>query len=281
MVTNDGELNGAEQRCLALLRTALLSAGRFDRQTEPLLDSERPGLTFGWVGLPAANPKPHTALSLLQDGVIGLVAGRLIVPVKIVIGCLCLSMASICSAQSISAIGHVKADASLETSVTQVAITGSQMNTTRFSATGLPPGLSIDPKSGVISGVIDRAASISKDGIFRVVVTVRDALGGFGQTPVNLKVANAPPEANDDRMTVARGEQAALNVFGNDDDPDRDALRLTSAAAEHGTVVCTPDGMLVYLAQAEWIGSDRIIYSSTDDHGGQATATIIVNQREY
>ena len=54
-------------------------------------------------------------------------------------------------------------------------------NTLSFTATGLPPGLSISPTTGVISGTIDRAASQggpNADGIYSVTVTASDGNGG-------------------------------------------------------------------------------------------------------
>ena len=52
---------------------------------------------------------------------------------------------------------------------------------TRYSAQGLPPGLGLDAKTGVISGRLERP------GIFRITIAARNAIG-TGQAPLQLKV---------------------------------------------------------------------------------------------
>ena len=52
---------------------------------------------------------------------------------------------------------------------------------TRYSAQGLPPGLGLDAKTGVISGRLERP------GIFRITIAARNAIG-TGQAPLQLRV---------------------------------------------------------------------------------------------
>ena len=51
---------------------------------------------------------------------------------------------------------------------------GSEGNTLAYTAIGLPPGLTIDPESGIISGSIDHSANFSND----VRVSVQEIVSG-------------------------------------------------------------------------------------------------------
>gem|GEM_PF-4266547 len=90
-----------------------------------------------------------------------------------------------------------------------------------YSAAGLPPGLSIDPDTGVISGTPGSSASV--DGPYSVVVTVTDAEGASAQSAFTLDVQNpAPVIAPMPPVTVVAGEPTVINVGANTADPDGD-----------------------------------------------------------
>jgi hypothetical protein len=78
---------------------------------------------------------------------------------------------------------------------TQVTVTGG-VAPFRWTATGLPNGMNIDPTTGVISGTPNNV------GNFPVSVTVTDKWGGTDQEPFTL-VINAPPNVTTTALPVA------------------------------------------------------------------------------
>jgi Bacterial Ig domain len=144
-----------------------------------------------------------------------------------------------------------------------------------FSAVGLPPGLSISPSTGVITGVIDRAALRGQPGPFNVIVRVRTNDGGSGESQLHISLKNNAPVAQEDTVIVLDRTQSVLvDVLANDSDPDGDPLTITSATAAHGTVVKYNKNGIGYLANPNCHGTDAIRYSVSDGMGGSASAIV-------
>ncbi|MDA0751330.1 MAG: tandem-95 repeat protein [Verrucomicrobia bacterium] len=154
----------------------------------------------------------------------------------------------------------------------------------RFIAEGLPPGLSIHPETGVISGIVPIVASSGgdgNDGVYVVVVTVTDQRGGTTELELELVVGNPLPSAVDDSYTI--DEDTLLNipapgVLANDTDPDGDVLRVTGIVlpASNGEATLNPDGSLTYLPNPEFNGSDFLIYQMEDSDGGTSAAVVSI-----
>ncbi len=88
-----------------------------------------------------------------------------------------------------------------------------------FAATGLPPGVSIDPDSGIISGTVGYAAAQLSP--FATVVTVSDEVGGRAEASFSWSVADrnrGPTLAPID--DVVASESALLHVTTDGSDPD-------------------------------------------------------------
>ena len=69
-------------------------------------------------------------------------------------------------------------------------------DTLAYSATGLPPGLSLDPSTGLITGTL--ASSASASGPYAIVITATDPHGQSDQARFSWAVSNpAPLAAND------------------------------------------------------------------------------------
>ncbi|MBJ7264235.1 MAG: retention module-containing protein, partial [Burkholderiaceae bacterium] len=177
-------------------------------------------------------------------------------------------------------------------------------DTLLFSATGLPPGLSIDPATGVITGLLDNSASQggpASNGIYTVVVTAHDSFGATITQQFQWDVSNPAPIAiNDvnvtDEDTTITVSDRASGVLANDRDPDGDTLRVSavngSPASVGGVVAGNGGGTFVLNADGTYSfnpGNDfqslvngesrtsSITYTITDGEGGFSQATLTVN----
>ncbi|MET3761790.1 VCBS repeat-containing protein [Sphingomonas sp. UYEF23] len=149
-------------------------------------------------------------------------------------------------------------------------------NALSFSATGLPPGLSIDPVTGVISGTVSNAASQTNAGVYTATISVSDGNGGTVSQTISFTVSNPPPVATNDSVSTSEDTPVRIDVLANDSDPDRDPLTVITAGAGNGTVTINPDGSLRYVPNADFNGTDTITYTISDGQGGTSTATVTV-----
>ncbi|MEZ5871574.1 MAG: putative Ig domain-containing protein [Nitratireductor sp.] len=179
-------------------------------------------------------------------------------------------------------------------------------DTLTFSATDLPSGLSIDPVTGIISGVIASDASqngnTATPGEYLVVITVEDPQGNFATTTVSYTITNVPPIARDDAVNAAEdgvstGDLFADNGNGVDQDtpPDSDPIAVSAVGGISGNVgPAVPGsngGLFTINANGTYsfdpgsdfqdldVGETRqtsIEYTIDDGNGGTDTATIVV-----
>ena len=149
-------------------------------------------------------------------------------------------------------------------------------DTLRFSATGLPVGLAIDPATGVIAGAIDRAASAIGGGVYQVVIAATDPAGARTESAFAWTIVNPAPVAVNDTATVVEDTPTTIAVLGNDTDPDGDPLTVVAARAQHGRVAVNPDGTLAYTPDRDFFGTDVIVYRVVDGNGGRASASVLV-----
>jgi CshA-type fibril repeat protein/VCBS repeat-containing protein len=150
-------------------------------------------------------------------------------------------------------------------------------DTLTYSASGLPPGLSIDPNTGEITGTLDTSASTG--GPYVVIVTATDRSNASVSDSFVLHVTNDAPTAVDDNFSTDEEVPLAGNVLANDTDPDGDALTATLfRGPQNGTVTLQPDGSFSYTPDANFSGTDSFVYRVTDADGksSYATATITV-----
>ncbi|MES2753917.1 MAG: Ig-like domain-containing protein [Pseudomonadota bacterium] len=144
-----------------------------------------------------------------------------------------------------------------------------------YSATGLPPGLSIDPATGTITGTIGRSASQATGG-YASVITASDGRGGTSSITLNWTIANPAPVAHPDLRTVPEDTQALIFVLANDSDPDGDPLTVIAASAGRGSVTIGPAGGLIYTPDRDYTGPDTISYTIDDSEGGRASASVAI-----
>ncbi|HRK23386.1 MAG TPA: Ig-like domain-containing protein [Beijerinckiaceae bacterium] len=151
-----------------------------------------------------------------------------------------------------------------------------------YSATGLPPGLSINPLTGMVSGTIDRLASQvgpTSNGVYSVTLTVLDLSGGSATQTFTWTVTNPAPDAVNDAYSVNSGTVLTGSLAPNDSDPDGDSLTFCATTAPaNGTVVVNANGSFTYTPNAGFVGTDSFTYCLTDSQGASdsAVATITV-----
>ena len=91
-------------------------------------------------------------------------------------------------------------------------------------------------------------------------------------------VANDPPTATDDYVSTRPNVAVNIDVLGNDEDPDGDALALVwVTASTNGSVVVNPDQTVTYTPDSDFNGSDSFIYLMGDGKGGTDTATVSIS----
>ncbi len=163
----------------------------------------------------------------------------------------------------------------------------------------LPPGLSIDPNTGVISGTPDADASVG--GPYTVEITADDGNGGTVVQAFVWNVTNPGPEATDNQYSTTENNSVVGNAMGDntgsgiDSDIDGDAivvggvnglngnLAMPITGSNGGEFSVDSDGAFSFDPGSDFddlaVGETRttnVTYSITDGQGGTDTATIEV-----
>ena len=105
-------------------------------------------------------------------------------------------------------IGTIQAGAALSVPVTATDSEAGQTFT--FSATGLPPGVSIDPASGVITG------SATADGVYDLTVTATDSGGSQGSTAAYWTVLGKAAITSPGNLVTTAGQLAQISLKAGD-----------------------------------------------------------------
>jgi large repetitive protein len=149
-------------------------------------------------------------------------------------------------------------------------------DTLTFTATGLPPGISINPANGQLTGTL----GYNTAGTYTPTITVSDGRLSAAHT-FNWIVTNTnrPPDAVNDAASVNQGASVTIAVLNLDTDPDDDTLTVTAItqpASGQGTAVLNADGTVTYTAPANFSGTTTFTYTISDGNGGTDTATVTV-----
>ena len=150
-------------------------------------------------------------------------------------------------------------------------------NTLTWTAIGLPGGVSIDPASGQISGVLARPGN--NPATYTVLLAVGDGAGGSASTSFDWTVipANRPPNAVADHFSLLEDTSLTLDVLGNDSDPDGDPLHIVGLTQpSEGTLTMDGNGTVVYTPPADFSGPVTATYSVADSEGDADTAQITI-----
>lgn len=133
---------------------------------------------------------------------------------------------------------------------------------------GDPPNLVFTTPGGAD---VDSFSFTVSDGEFEVIASVA----------VEVRVSNAPPDADTDEYEADAGELLrveAPGVLANDSDLDGEQLQaaLVSPPA-HGDLILNQDGSFTYMPDEGFSSGDKFIYAAVDGLGEQATATVVIN----
>ena len=126
----------------------------------------------------------------------------------------------------------------------QIEATDPDDNPLSYTATNLPPGLAIDPETGLISGTVSAGASAGSQ--YNVNVVASDGeLQDDTTFPwvINAVPASAPPVVtNPGNQTDAEGEAVSLQVVAND--PDTASLEYSSLGLPPGLFIGSTTGLI-------------------------------------
>ncbi|MGI9367085.1 MAG: tandem-95 repeat protein [Rhizobiaceae bacterium] len=148
----------------------------------------------------------------------------------------------------------------------------------RYSATGLPAGLVIDPNSGVISGRLNSSASQSAP--YSVVVSAADGASSSASASFSIDVFNiVPTAAVDATLTVREGDTVNLDLssYFVDDDNDRLIYKATGLPGwlSFDTAMGIANGTVP--SNAALSGPVIVSVSADDGEGGTASLDVTID----
>ncbi|GIE90412.1 Ig-like domain-containing protein [Actinoplanes regularis] len=137
-----------------------------------------------------------------------------------------------------------------------------------------------DPAHGLVvrnpDGTLTYTPDAGWSGTDGFTYTLDDGQGGTDTGRVTIVVANAPPTARDDAVTLPSGVASTIDVLLNDDDPNGDPLTVTiGTPPSHGTATVSA-GRVTYRPAAGYTGADSLHYTISDGRGGTSGATVTI-----
>jgi hypothetical protein len=143
----------------------------------------------------------------------------------------------------------------------------------------LPQGLSLNPITGVISGLS------TQKGNFNLTIKVEDQLDGTHEMQYQLEViANTLPVAVNDNASTTLNISAIINVIDNDTDNDGDKWAWQVSVSQnpaHGEAIVNSDKTITYTPAKGYLGNDQFTYRVTDYKGSsQAQVFITIENNE-
>ncbi|GIF11130.1 Ig-like domain-containing protein [Actinoplanes teichomyceticus] len=137
-----------------------------------------------------------------------------------------------------------------------------------------------DPAHGVVVRNPDGTLTYTPDpgwsGPDRFTYTLSDGRGGTDTGVVTIDVANAPPVARPESVTLPAGVTSTIDVRHNDEDPNGEPLTVTiDSPPAHGTASVVA-GRVVYRPFPGYAGTDTLDYRITDPALGSAVATVTI-----
>ena len=141
-----------------------------------------------------------------------------------------------------------------------------------YSAVNLPPGLTLNETTGLISGTLIPGVV----GNYNVQILVVDLDGAQGGTvfPWTVESSNLPPGVNNPGdQTHEEGETVAVAVVGND--PDGDPLVYSASNLPPGLTLNPGTGDISGTVASGSAGSYSVVLTVTDPEGAQASTVVL------
>ncbi|MBI2204319.1 MAG: putative Ig domain-containing protein [Candidatus Rokubacteria bacterium] len=254
-VTNPGDQTSAEGASASLQITA----------TDPDAD----GLSYTATGLPAGLAIVGTTGAI--TGTLGYeVAGTYAVTVTVIDGKGGTGTTSftwtVTDVNRAPALSPVAAQTSDEGGSVSLAVSAADDDgdALTYAASGLPPGVSIDPATGAVTGTLGYAAA----GTYEVTIEVTDGKGGSASAGFTWTVTNvnrAPTLSAVGDQTVVSGSTLTFTLAATD--PDGDAISFGAAGLPAGALLDGTTGVMSWLPSATQVGTYAVTFSATDAGG--------------
>ena len=110
--------------------------------------------------------------------------------------------------------------------------------------------------------------------------TVMDDNGATDTAAVTVTItpSNDPPLAEDDEASASEDDtDVSIDVLGNDSDTEGDTLTITNVSDPvHGTA-STDGSVVAYSPDAEYFGTDSLVYTISDGNGGTDTGLVSID----
>ncbi|WP_220782395.1 Ig-like domain-containing protein [Shewanella sairae] len=109
-----------------------------------------------------------------------------------------------------------------------------------------------------------------------ITYTIDDGYGGQDSAILSITVegVNDAPVAVNDSVSLEEDSSARIAVLVNDSDIDGDPLTVVVQGSANGTASVTAKGMVQYIPNVNFNGSDSLNYTISDGNGGSASAVI-------
>lgn len=151
-----------------------------------------------------------------------------------------------------------------------VGATDPDGQTLTWSATNLPPGLSVNPTSGEISGTLTFASA----GTYSVTVTVTDPEGADDQTTFTWQVNNTNLGVTvNNPGDQANAENETVSLFVNGSDGDNDPLTWTASGLPDGLTIDSVSGEIAGTLTFDSAGAHSVTVTATDPGGANDDTT--------
>ncbi|WP_448622973.1 Ig-like domain-containing protein [Dickeya fangzhongdai] len=128
-------------------------------------------------------------------------------------------------------------------------------------------------------GTLTYTPNANFNGTDTVTYTVSDGAGGVatGTLTITVTAVNDAPEViGETTLTTSANTPVSVNVLDNSRDVDGDPLTVTSISVTNGRVLVSADGMMTYIPNPGFSGTDVVSYTLSDPQGSTVRGSLTV-----